>query len=913
MKHRLNIVKYSKLFVWLMFLALLGLMSRPLNTQAALSNITNTGNSSQITPGSVKEDYKELSPINDTNQITPDSFEEGHDDRPPVVPPPASVSPMVSSDAIAIRVFNNDSYLSPYEWYNRNIGAKRSLQSLIVDGYDAVRDDRTIYVAASNVISPDGNKAQPQQYSRLQPIIVIISFNQNISSETLDILGQILNNWHFNQNIKDFDGTCWTKPGAVTGVNCLNTKDCPSGQYCNSFKAKVVRDTRRLIDLASIKAKLEQYRTTYNHYPSLEAGTYLTNKTLSVWPSWQKVLAIKLNSPLPVDPINKLGECPAGYNPETCWNEQQRNFATTWPDLPDGSRSYQYEYIDNTNYILCANFESSCSNLNNLSCSGTTVNHGPVIECSALRGISQQKFTGYASIADPEDDPINNIVTITSESPMTGWQPLSAELVNNRQQIKISSAKAGNAGRYTITLTAKDGLNNSTTQTCAIIISDPCMSTFTINYSAGLQGSIVGSTTQSVCRGGDGLEVTAVADPNYTFVKWSNNATNNPRHETNVTHNISLTAEFAPESYTITFNPQGGTVSPTTKIVTYNAPVGPLPTPTKTGFSFVHWNTMANDSGTTYDDTTIYHQATNITLYAIWSNASYTLDYQVDNDVGGTINGISHQTVLHGHDGTAVTAVPSQDYVFDKWSDNLATPQRQETNVTDNISVTARFIYNPFVCGDSSVTDVDGNSYATVEIGNQCWFKENLKTTNYRDGAPIKNITDCGEWIQYTLAGYAWYNNDPANKDIYGALYNRKAVENNDHPALCPTGWHVPSMEEFLTLRVNVGPNNANALKATGTDPAYWYYNTDTEPNNSSGFSARGAGDRYSSSGGFENIQKGAYFWTSTGGEAYGMPTAHALYLTSNYNNIYVTATTSFENEVGFAGAYGFSVRCIKD
>ena len=322
---------------------------------------------------------------------------------------------------------------------------------------------------------------------------------------------------------------------------------------------------------------------------------------------------------------------------------------------------------------------------------------------------------------------------------------------------------------------------------------------------------------------------------------------------------------------------------------------------------------MANDSGTTYDDTTIYHQATNITLYAIWSNASYTLDYQVDNDVGGTINGISHQTVLHGHDGTAVTAVPSQDYVFDKWSDNLATPQRQETNVTDNISVTARFIYNPFVCGDSSVTDVDGNSYATVEIGNQCWFKENLKTTNYRDGAPIKNITDCGEWIQYTLAGYAWYNNDPANKDIYGALYNRKAVENNDHPALCPTGWHVPSMEEFLTLRENVGSNNANALKATGTDPAYWYYNTDTEPNNSSGFSARGAGDRYSSSGGFENIQKGAYFWTSTGGEAYGMPTAHALYLTSNYNNIYVTATTSFENEVGFAGAYGFSVRCIKD
>ncbi len=460
MKHRLNIVKYSKLFVWLMFLALLGLMSRPLNTQAALSNITNTGNSSQITPGSVKEDYKELSPINDTNQITPDSFEEGHDDRPPVVPPPASVSPMVSSDAIAIRVFNNDSYLSPYEWYNRNVGAKRSLQSLIVDGYDAVRDDRTIYVAASNVISPD---------SRLQPIIVIISFNQNISSETLDILGQILNNWHFNQNIKDFDGTCWTKPGAVTGVNCLNTKDCPSGQYCNSFKAKVVRDTRRLIDLASIKAKLEQYRTTYNHYPSLEAGTYLTNKTLSVWPSWQKVLAIKLNSPLPVDPINKLGECPAGYNPETCWNEQQRNFATTWPDLPDGSRSYQYEYINSTKYTLCANFESSCSNLNNLSCSGTTVNHGPVIECPLLRGLARKPFTRYVAIYDNEGDAINPQITVTPTA-LADWQPLSVELVNNRQQIKISSAETGYSGRYAITITAKDSQGAVTNQQCSIVI-----------------------------------------------------------------------------------------------------------------------------------------------------------------------------------------------------------------------------------------------------------------------------------------------------------------------------------------------------------------------------------------------------------------------------------------------------------
>jgi len=493
---------------------------------------------------------------------------------------------------------------------------------------------------------------------------------------------------------------------------------------------------------------------------------------------------------------------------------------------------------------------------------------------------------------------------------MTGWQPLSAELVNNRQQIKISSAKAGNAGRYTITLTAKDGLNNSTTQTCAIIISDPCMSTFTINYSAGPHGSIAGSTTQSVCRGGDGLDVTAVADTNYTFVKWSNNATNNPRHETNVTHNISLTAEFAPESYTITFNPQGGTVSPTTKIVTYNAQVGPLPIPSKTGFNFVGWNTMANGSGTTYSDTTIYNQTTDITLYAIWSNTSYTLDYQVNNSEGGRIFGDSQQTVLHGQSGTAVTAVPSLDYVFDRWSDNLTTPQRRDTNVTADISVTANFIYNPFVCGTNCVVDADGNSYETVEIGNQCWFKENLKTTKYRDGEPINNITGQTEWMDYDWDGYAWFNNDPDYKEVYGALYNRKAVASSHD--LCPTGWHVPTMEEFLTLRVNVGPNNANALKATGS---YWNPDNNTEqPTNSSGFSARGAGRRDEDGGDFNQSKQYAYFWSSTGGLAYqDMPTAHALYLAYNSNTIKLSTTSAFSTEVGFAGAYGFSVRCIKD
>ena len=145
-----------------------------------------------------------------------------------------SVAPSVSPDAIAIRIFDNADNLSPRAWYTKNIGARRSLQSLLVDGYDAVRDDRTVYVAAANIAPCQGRSAGP---SCLKPIIVIVSFNQNISNETVDIFGQILANWRFNQNINGQPGVCSNGGG---NLSCLSDQDCQSGQICDSLKARVV-------------------------------------------------------------------------------------------------------------------------------------------------------------------------------------------------------------------------------------------------------------------------------------------------------------------------------------------------------------------------------------------------------------------------------------------------------------------------------------------------------------------------------------------------------------------------------------------------------------------------------------------------------------------------------------------------
>lgn len=97
----------------------------------------------------------------------------------------------------------------------------------------------------------------------------------------------------------------------------------------------------------------------------------------------------------------------------------------------------------------------------------------------------------------------------------------------------------------------------------------------------------------------------------------------------------------------------------------------------------------------------------------------------------------------------------------------------------------------------SSVTDIDGNVYKTVKIGNQLWMAENLKVTRYRNGDAIPNRADDEEWDNSTGA-YCNYNNDTTNSGIFGKLYNWFAID--DSRKISPVGWHVPSDVEWQEL-----------------------------------------------------------------------------------------------------------------
>ena len=118
---------------------------------------------------------------------------------------------------------------------------------------------------------------------------------------------------------------------------------------------------------------------------------------------------------------------------------------------------------------------------------------------------------------------------------------------------------------------------------------------------------------------------------------------------------------------------------------------------------------------------------------------------------------------------------------------------------------------------NNAITDGEGNKYNSVAFGTQIWMVENLRTTKYSDGTPIPNVTDNTQWYKVSTGAWSHYDNDSQNDSLYGKLYNWNAVKTEK---LCPTGWHVPTDEDWTILNDYLAANGHNesegtALKAT--------------------------------------------------------------------------------------------------
>ena len=235
--------------------------------------------------------------------------------------------------------------------------------------------------------------------------------------------------------------------------------------------------------------------------------------------------------------------------------------------------------------------------------------------------------------------------------------------------------------------------------------------------------------------------------------------------------------------------------------------------------------------------------------------------------------------------GTLTGLTPNTTYYIRAYATNSAgTAYGNEVTFTTTILTT--------------VTDIDGNTYNTVQIGDQVWMSENLKTTRYRNGGQIPNVTtDNTAWGNLTTGAWSYYNNDVSNNAIYGKLYNWYTTLGD---TLCPTGWGVPTNAEWTTLTTYLGGGSVAGGKMKSIGTAYW-----NSPNvgatNESGFSGLPGGFRYRV-GSFYGIRDGAVFWS-------------ASEIVDNYawnRNLYF--------DVGFVDwvqiidkSGGASVRCLRD
>jgi uncharacterized protein (TIGR02145 family) len=193
-----------------------------------------------------------------------------------------------------------------------------------------------------------------------------------------------------------------------------------------------------------------------------------------------------------------------------------------------------------------------------------------------------------------------------------------------------------------------------------------------------------------------------------------------------------------------------------------------------------------------------------------------------------------------------------------------------------------------------TLQDVEGNTYATIQIGTQTWMAENLKTSRYDNGSLIPNVTDDNEWMNLTTPAWCNLRNKQAFDVTYGKLYNWYTVSAGN---LCPAGWHVPTESEWTVLTDYLG----GAYVAGGKLKAIsnWNY-PNVDATNETGFSGLPGGYREALNGDYDGYRSYGTWWSSSD-DSLGSPTFELVKsLGISYSQSYLKS-------------YGRSVRCLKD
>lgn len=439
----------------------------------------------------------------------------------------AGLSPSVQAqtgtepDALAVRVLPNTEHADPLRWY-KDKGMGGNPTRLTIDGYNAVRDGRTVYVNVGNVVN--GN---------FYTNIYVLSYTQDATANTVEIFNRLLKNFDFNTNLIDEEDdlgycaistqNCVTDEDCSSGYKCSDNRkciprepircyrdiECPQNIYCDSNKAEVLRDTERLAQMREIERLAEEYKRNNDDYPKLEAGTYLPGKTISVWPSWEDKFQNELASvigeysvfdSLPEDPINRLSRCSSAespqYNQVTCWDETDKVFAGSVSEssitLPTYTGSHPYKDAEKTfsshaytyaygSFNTCTPLETqgvnvegfgvgSCSVDSNISTQKETTNNPPTVDCGTISAHPDSEFSKYIQASDPDNDPIVDweMETIGDWSSWSSEPELRSSGIDSYREIYAS--QTGEEGRYEFNVSVTDSQGASSERICEVVL-----------------------------------------------------------------------------------------------------------------------------------------------------------------------------------------------------------------------------------------------------------------------------------------------------------------------------------------------------------------------------------------------------------------------------------------------------------
>ncbi len=480
--------------------------------------------------------------------------------------------------------------------------------------------------------------------------------------------------------------------------------------------------------------------------------------------------------------------------------------------------------------LLCANPSINENESNPLPTASTTTTTVSIKDTILLSGTATDQ---YGKIVKWEWD-AGNTGTFVETTPDSCLITTAPSIANSMYQCLLRvTDDDNNSAMDTVNIIVLLDLPVPTASTSTSIIS--VKDTFHLIGTASDQYGTIVKWEWDV--GNTGTFVETTPDSSYTTVALSiaNNAYQCVLKVTDNDGNIAIDTV----TINVLLNAPIPTASTTTPTVSINDSIRLQGTATDVYGTIVKWEWDAGNTGT-FVETTPDSSYTTVAL-SIANNAYQCVLKVTDNDGNIALDTVTINVLTDTPIATASTTTPTisiNDTIrlegtatdvygtIVKWEWKFGSSAWVETSSGDT-TITAPATAQFYICslrvtdddglsatnsvvilvGSPTITDVDGNVYGVIKIGNQVWTVENLRTTKYNDGTVIPNKTDYFSWADDRAGAYCYFMNQTANAEKYGALYNWHAVNTGK---LAPAGWHVPTDGEWTQLEEYLIANGYN-------------------------------------------------------------------------------------------------------